>query len=201
MTALEPRSLTSQDVAPIRADDHDPLPSVRVLPRASARRSSPLLWATFGLLAGVGAMVLGGLAVVDASRSQAAAPPAAPERPAKPAVRDARVGELEAAVRLMARPTTRRVAFAGSGGRLVLLVGSGGRAALLLNGLGVAPDGKRHHAWLTSGRRVRRIAIFEGSERLVPLRVRLGARSRVVLTTQWRGLGAPAGRRLVARLD
>jgi hypothetical protein len=100
--------------------------------RRSERRPSPATLAALAVLAGLTAMALGGLAVFTAARSDDSAAPTsvAPAVSAEPGSAAER-----RALALLAKPSTERIVFRGSGGRLVLAVGTGGRAALLLRGL------------------------------------------------------------------
>ena len=159
------------------------------------RRPSPATLATLAALAGVAAMALGGLAVLSAARSSAASSPpttepATAEEPASAAERRA--------LALLAKPSTDRVVFRGSGGDLVLAVGSGGRAAVLIRGLERAAAGRPYRAWVVGPRNVVRAAQFDGSERAVLLSAPVGRGTSVVVATERAAALRPGTARLVA---
>lgn len=145
-----------------------------------APRLSAAALVSMALLAGVGAMALGALAVLQASgRDEGVAAPAATQE-----------HDLRQALLLLAKPSTVRIPFRGAAGTLVLAVGSGGRAALVLRGFAPAPAGKVHHAWIaSSGGRARHAASFTGLRQVVPLARVVGPGSSVVVTT-----GSPESR-------
>lgn len=148
-----------------------------VLPRT--RRPSPATLVTLAVLAGLGAMALGGLAVFSAARSNGdAAPPQA--APVAPALSSSAVAE-RGALALLTKPSTERILFRGSGGRLVLVVGSGGRAVLLIRGLEPAPAGKAYQAWIVGSEGAVRAARFTGRERAILLSGPVGRGASVVL--------------------
>jgi hypothetical protein len=162
------------------------------------RRFSPVVLATLGVVAGIGAMALGTAAVISAGRSDAptsgddsagaAAPRAAPSTP----IVERRV------LALLAKPSTVRIPFSRSGGRLVLAVGSGGRAAILVRGLERAAPGTPYRAWiLTPGRPPVRAAQFVGTESAVLLSIPVRHGSSVVVSAS-RPAGKSAQRGLVA---
>jgi hypothetical protein len=161
------------------------------LPRT--RRPSPTTIAIMAALAGLAAMALGAVAVLtagDAVRTTTVSSPSTTTT-TTPAER--------AALALIAKPSTQRVAFTGAGGRLLLAVGSGGRAAILLHGFGRAAPGRPYYAWaLTPGARPVRAARFVGTEHAVFLTARLGAKTSVAITTSPSAPAHPAGLRLVA---
>jgi hypothetical protein len=162
------------------------------LPRG--RRPSPTTIAVVAALAGIGAMALGGAAVLSAARShERATPVVAPRAPAVAPRTE------QAALALLAKPSTERVVFRHAGGRLLLAVGSGGRAAILPRGLARARPGAAYYAWvLRPGAPPVRAARFVGSERAVFLSVRLGPRTSVAVVAG-RPVGAsPAHARIVA---
>jgi hypothetical protein len=156
------------------------------------QRPTPIVLAVLGVLAGLGAMALGAVAVFSADSSpsegrRAAARPATPARP----------GVEEVALALLAKPSTERVVFQSSGGRLVLAVGTGGRAAILLRGLERAAADKPYYAWVVApGRAPVRAARFDGAQRAVFLSRPLGPRASVVVSTERPAAGRP-GRSLV----
>jgi hypothetical protein len=148
------------------------------------RRLSPVVLATLGVVAGIGAMALGTAAVISAGRSDtpsgedstgAATPRAAPSTP----IVERRV------LALLAKPSTERIAFSRSGGQLVLAVGSGGRAAILVRGLERAAPGTPYRAWiLAPGRPPVRAAQFVGTERAVLLSIPVRRGSSVVVSPE-----------------
>jgi hypothetical protein len=162
------------------------------LPRG--RRPSPTTIAVVAALAGIGAMAFGGAAVLSAARShERTTTVVAPRVPAAPPRAES------AALALLAKPSTERVAFRHSGGRVLLAVGSGGRAAILLRGLEHARPGAPYYAWaLRPGARPVRAASFVGTERAVFLSVRLGPRTSVAVVAGPPGSASPAHARIVA---
>lgn len=136
-----------------------------------ARRVSPLTLVVLGLLAGIGAMAVGAYAVVVATADRASP---AMETPAVP------VAERQA-LALLAKPSTERVPFRGSAGRLVLAVGSGGRAAILLRGFESATAAAPTFAWIVGPGAANRAARLDGSERAVFLSAPLGPGDSVVV--------------------
>ena len=164
------------------------------LPRT--RRPSPATLATLAVLAGLVAMALGGLAVFSAARSNGdAAPPQA--APVASTLSSSVVAERRA-LALLAKPSTERVLFRGSGGRLVLAVGSGGRAALLIRGLEPAPAGKPYQAWIVGSERAVRAARFTGRARAILLSGPVGRGARVVIAPDRATALRPGQRRLAA---
>jgi hypothetical protein len=132
------------------------------------QRPTPIVLAVLGVLAGLGAMALGAVAVFLAS----------------PAPDESQTGVEPGALSLLAKPSTERIPFRGSGGRLVLAVGTGGRAAIVLRGLEPAVAGKPYFAWIvTPGAAPVRSARFVGTERAVFLSQPLGRRASVVVST------------------
>jgi hypothetical protein len=126
-------------------------------------------------------MVVGAAAVISATRAggDAPAPPTATTAESKPSasVEERRV------LALLAKPSTERVVFRGSGGRLVLAVGSGGRAAILIRGVERSPAGKPYGAWVVVSGRPLRAARFTGAERAVFLSAPVPRGARVVVAT------------------
>jgi hypothetical protein len=167
-------------------------PSPRAL-ETRAPRVSPAVLVTLALLAGLGAMALGGLAMLQANGKEGGVAGAAATQQR----------ELRQALLLLAKPSTARVPFRGAAGTLVLAVGSGGRAALVLRGFAPALAGKVHRAWIvsTSGR-PRHAAAFTGGQQIVPLTGLVGPGSSVVVTTGTAESRVPPARnaRIVARV-
>jgi hypothetical protein len=163
------------------------------------RRLSPVVLATLGVVAGIGAMALGTAAVISAGRSDAptsgndstgaATPQAAPSTPIA----------VRRVLALLAKPSTERIAFSRSGGRLVLAVGSGGRAAILVRGLERAAPGTPYRAWIVAaGRPPVRAAQFVGTERAVLLTVPVPRGSSVAISAERPVMGRPAQYRVRA---
>jgi hypothetical protein len=139
-----------------------------------ARRPTPTTLVVIASCAGVGALVLGVLAGVSTlSANKAAEPPAVVTSAAPPAEQQA--------LALLAKPSTERVVFRGSGGRLLLAVGSGGRAAILIHGLERAAPDRPYGAWIVGSGKPVRAARFDGTERAVFLSVPLGRHESVVV--------------------
>ena len=158
------------------------------------RGRAPIAFAVCGTLAGVAALALAGAAILaarDTPTAPAAAPPAQEEPAPAPSATE------RSALGLLSKPSTERVVFQHSGGRLVLAVGSGGRAALLVRGLSRAPTGSRYYVWrVVAGRAPVTVARFAGTERVVFLPVSVLPGTSVLVTTGKRV--PPPARRLVA---
>jgi hypothetical protein len=157
------------------------------------RRPSPTTIAVVATLAGIGALALGTAAVFTARDSGKTTVVTT----TTPAVT---VGVEPRVIALLAKPSTRRIVFTRSGGRLVLAVGSGGKAAILVRRLERATPGKPYVAWVIArGARPVRAAHFVGTERAVFLSSRLRPKSTVVVSTE-RPLGGASARRTAATL-
>lgn len=158
------------------------------------RRPSPVPLVAFALFAGIAAMLLGGVAVVSAMQrgEEASAPPAAPAKPA------ATAGVEERVLALLAKPSTDRIVFRGSGGRLFLVVGSAGRAAVVVRGFERAPAAQPHRAWVMRDRRLIRAATFTGRENAVFLSVPVGRKDSVVVASDRAAALRPGSARIVA---
>jgi hypothetical protein len=151
-----------------------------------ARRPTPTTLVVLASCAGVGALLLGLLAGVFAlTRSDE---PTAPGF-AQPTAEQQALG-------LLAKPSTERIVFRGSGGRLLLAVGSAGRAAILIRGLERA-TGKPYGAWVVGSSRPIRAARFDGTERALFLSVPLRPHESVVVS-QNRPTGLNSASQLVA---
>jgi Anti-sigma-K factor rskA len=143
-------------------------------------------WSTLTLLAvvaGLAAVLLGGLAVIWPAEGSSPAPSS--DSPA-----------LEQAVALLAAPGSETIPFAGSLGRLVLLVGERGDAVLVLNGLGPAPEGRAYQAWLTPpgpGETVS-AGLFSGAEQFVTLTQPVDRGAQVGVTLEDEGGAAMPSR-------
>src|SRR5262245_51438789 len=164
-------SETSLVAAPPAVEDLDALGPTfstwRSVEVPQPRRPSPTPLVVLGLLAGIAAMALGGVAVVSAARSVDEPTPSAvatPEAVVTPGVE-------QQVLALLAKPSTDRVVFRGSSGRLLLVVGSAGRAAILVRGFERAPAGRPYHAWVVGPGRPVRAGTFTGAERAVFLSV------------------------------
>jgi hypothetical protein len=129
-------------------------------------RLSPVTLVVLALLAGIGAMVLGALAVLSATRQDASTATTISTPAAVTASVERRV------LALLAKPSTERVVFRGSGGSLVLAVGSGGRAAILVRGTDKRSSGTSFAWVLRSGKALRTVRL-PASERAVFLPVPL----------------------------
>ncbi len=100
---------------------------------------------------------------------------------------------------MLAKPSTDRVVFRGSGGRLLLAVGSAGRAAILMRGFERAPAGRPYHAWVVRPGKPVRAATFTGAERAVFLSVPVGRRDSVVVASNRAEALRPNARVVAAR--
>jgi Anti-sigma-K factor rskA, C-terminal len=161
------------------------------------RHPTPIVLAVLGTLAGIGAMALGAIAVLSAggsSEGTTSAPAAAARQ-----VTATSPGVGERALALLAKPSTERIAFQGSGGRLVLAVGTGGRAAILLRGFERAVDGKPYYAWIVApGRAPVRAGRFVGTEPALFLTRPLGPSASVVVSADRPVPGRPGRPQVVA---
>jgi hypothetical protein len=162
------------------------------------RRLSPVVLATIGVVAGIGAMALGTAAVVSAGRSHPTSSSDDATEIAAPRAVPATLGVERRVLALLAKPSTERIVFSRSGGRLVLAVGSGGRAAILARGLARTTPGKPYRAWiLAPGRAPARAAQFVGTERAVFLSAPVGPGSSVAVSAE-RPVGKSARSGIVA---
>jgi hypothetical protein len=160
-----------------------------------ARRPSPIPLVLLALLAGIGAMVLGGAALVSATTAADEAQPL-PPAPAKSA--PVTTAAEQRVLGLIAKPSTDRVVFRGSDGRLVLVVGSAGRAAILLRGFGRAPAARPYIAWVVRGGKPVRAARFTGAERAIFLSAPVGRKDSVVVAAKRSDAARPGSARIVA---
>lgn len=160
------------------------------------RRPSPATLAALAVLAGVAALTLGGLAVFSAARADGvttASPAPPPSESTFPAAE-------RRALALLAKPSTERILFRGSEGRLVLAVGSGGRAALVIRAFERAPAARPYRAWVVGPERVVRAGQFLGGERAVLLSVPVARGASVVIAADRRAaLRTGTGRLVAAR--
>jgi len=201
MTSISEVSLAPKSLSAESAGIDDPFgptfSSWKPVELPPPTRPSPTPLVVLALLAGLGAMVLGGVAVVAATRSSDG--PAVVAQTPKPTAQAAVPRVERRALALLSKPSTDRVAFRGSHGHLVLVVGSGGRAAILVRGFGRAPSGGPHYAWVvgSSGKPVR-AGSFVGTERAVFLSETVGRKDSVVVAPDRAAALRPASARLVA---
>jgi hypothetical protein len=87
---------------------------------------------------------------------------------------------------LLAKPSTERVPLARTNDAIVLAVGNGGRAALVLDGLAAPPSDKAWEAWVVgpAGDVPTPVAVFDGSEAVVPLSRPVPPGSTVAVTLE-----------------
>jgi hypothetical protein len=140
-----------------------------------ARRPTPTTLVVVASLAGVGALFLGLLAGVSTLTGSNE-----PTGPAATMTSAAQTAVERQALALLAKPSTERIVFRGSGGRLLLAVGSGGRSAILIRGFEHAV-GRPYGAWVVGTSRPIRAARFDGTERAVFLSVPLRSGESVVV--------------------
>jgi hypothetical protein len=162
--------------------------------------------AVLASLAGAGAIVLGGIAMATTLHSSGsdASTAGVSSTPVATSSSDAAGSRVTAAVSFLARPSTRRIPFANSGGRLVLAVGPRGRGVLVLQGLRPATAGRSYLAWLVGrkGRVVGPAGAFSGRASIVQLTRLVPVGSAVAVTIEQAAGKAPTGKlRLVARRD
>ncbi len=174
------------------AEEQDAAATIRewsTLDMPQTRRSAPTTLVVLASCAGVGALVLGVLAGV--STLSGSSEPAATAETA--ATSDVTPSAEQRALALLAKPSTERIVFRGSGGRVLLAVGSGGRAAILIRGLERAAPGQPYGAWIFGAGRPLRAARFNGMERAVFLTVLVRPHESVVIARRRPStLGAPA---------
>ena len=181
-----------------RAEDVDAFgPTFAALKRVEVpgpRRPSPTPLVVLGLLAGIAAMALGGVAVFAAVRSadEAVAPVASAQKPRTTPRIEQQV------LALLAKPSTERVVFRGSGGRLVLVVGSAGRAAILVRGFAGAPAGRPYHAWIVGSGKPMRAATITGTEPAVFLSAPVLRGESVVVASRRSAAARPRAAGIVA---
>jgi hypothetical protein len=195
MTSVPETSLVTVVRAAEDAEEFGPVfAAMRPVDVPNPRRPSPTPLVVLGLLAGIAAMVLGGVAVVSAVRAgdDAAAPVVPAERASTTPLLEQQV------LALLAKPSTDRVVFRGSGGRLLLVVGSAGRAAILARGLETAPAGSPYRAWILRSGRPIRAATFTGAERAVFLSTPVLRGESVVIASNRRVAVRPKAAGLVA---
>ena len=164
-------------------------------------RPSPVVLTTLALLAGIGAMALAGLAVVSALRSgeETRAPAVAQEVEPEPVAAATPTAERRV-LALLAKPSTERVVFRGSGGRLLLAVGSSGRAAVFDRGSGAAPRGQATPLWVVRSKRAVRAGVLAAGERATFLSVLVLPGTSVVLARdRASALRSSAGRIVATR--
>jgi hypothetical protein len=178
-------SLAEISVVPQQPQVGDPDERLAAIPMWSpveivhTARPTPTTLVVLAVCAGVGALVLGGLAgvsTISRSESTAQAPPPATADPAG-----------ERALALLAKPSTERVVFRGSGGSLVLAVGSGGRAAILMRGFERPSTARPYAAWVVGSGSPIRAARLNGTERAVFLDIPLAPHESVVVARKQPG--------------
>jgi hypothetical protein len=178
-------------------------PAGPVAPQREAQRLDPLelpppyrisgaTLATLAALAGMAAIALGIWAFAASVREQHA-----------PQIVRPPISEAAQAISLLSKPTTLRLPFAGSDGRVVLAVGSNGRGMLVIDGLGVAPVGRTYQAWVVAprprGTAPLSAGLFTGVETVVPLTARIEPGSAVGISIEKAG-GASAPTRTLTLL-
>jgi hypothetical protein len=173
--ASEPALLRERIAAPVE------------LPRA--RRPGAATLAGLAAVAGIAAVALGALALVSALDGGSD---------------DTTIADdADAAIGLLADPSTERIPLTRTAGSIVLVVASGGRSALVLDGLASAPSGKRYQAWVIAPAESSPspAAVFSGGEGVVPLTRRVPPGASVGVTVENAvGVDTPSQRlRLVAR--
>jgi Anti-sigma-K factor rskA len=177
--ALEP-SPEGYEAAPANVRSGPQLAPVELPP---SRGLSGATIAGLALVAGVAAIALGLWAFVTSVREEKPVfvPPTVPKTAA------------ESTIALLSRPSTRRVPFEGSRGRIVLAVGGSGRAFLIVDRLPTTPAGKSYEAWVLRPRATVQVpaAVFSGRETVVPLSVPVRRGSILAITLERQG-GAPA---------
>jgi hypothetical protein len=190
-TARSPSALTlATPAAPVASEREAQRFDPAELP--SPYRISGATLATLAALAGMTAIALGTWAFAASVREQDA-----------PRIVRPPISEAAQAISLLSKPTTVRLPFAGSDGRVVLAVGSNGRGMLVIDGLGVAPVGRTYQAWVVAprprGGPPLSAGLFTGVETVVPLTARIEPGSAVGISIEKAG-GAPAPTRTLTLL-
>jgi len=146
------------------------------------RRASTAALITLAALVGVAAIALGTTALVSSLDSD----------DSTEAVQTT-MSEMDEAISLLAKPSTKRMPIANSGGRIILALGANGRGVLILDGLGPAPTGKAYQAWVIkpNAKAPASAAVFAGAETMVPLSVAIRPGAVVAITIEQAG-GVPA---------
>ena len=162
----------------------------------ASTRPSPVPLILLALLAGIAAMVLGGAALIAATRPAEKSAPAAP--PPARTVTSATSKVERQALALLAKPSTERIVFRGSKGRLVLVVGSAGRAAVLVRGVERAAARPPSYAWIVGSGKVVRAARLSGTEQAVFLRAPVGMKDSVVVAPDRAAALRPRSAHIVA---
>ena len=149
------------------------------------RRPSPAVLITLAALVGVAAIAIGTTALVSSLDSDDSNDAVAQTTTA--------ASDAEEAISLLAKPSTKRMPIANSGGRIILALGANGRGVLILDGLGPAPAGKAYQAWVIkpNAKAPSSAAVFAGAETMVPLSVAIRPGAVVAITIEQAG-GAPA---------
>ena len=153
------------------------------LERVASYRLSGATLAALAAVVGMAAIALGAWAFVTSVREDDA-----------PRIVRPPISEAAQAISLLSQPTTVRLPFAGSDGRVVLAVASNGRGLLVLDGLGIAPVGRTYQAWVVTGGAKSKplpAALFTGVETVVPLTARVQPGSAVGISLE-RARGAEA---------
>ena len=133
-----------------------------------AERPTSMTLVVLAVAAGIGALTLGALAGLSAvSWGSSGGTPSVDRQ----------------ALALLAKPSTERIAFRGSGGRLVLAIGSAGRAAISIRGFEQSTSGAPYYAWIVGSGAPVRAATIDGSERAVFLSGMLAPGEDVVVAT------------------
>lgn len=175
-----------------------------LVPPARQRLSGERL-AVLASVAGVGAIVLGGVAMattIHATASGKVADSSGAPSALASATAPTAGSRAVSGVAFLARATTQRIPFAGSGGRAVLAVGPSGNAVLVLDGLAPAPKGASYVAWVlgSKGATVGRAAVFSGRDALVTLTRLVPVGGAVGITVERDPAARPRGApRLIAR--
>jgi hypothetical protein len=134
----------------------------------AAERPTSMTLVVLAVAAGIGALTLGVLAGLSALSWGSGGTPSVDRQ----------------ALALLTKTSTERLAFRGSGGRLVLAVGSGGRAAISIRGFEQASSGAPYYAWIVGSGSPVRAATIDGSARAVFLSRTLAPGDDVVVATQ-----------------
>lgn len=160
---------------------------LRALELPRERRPSWPTLAALAVAAGVAAVALGALALVQETRSTPS---------------EAAVPTLERSLDVLADAGAERYPLRGSVDRITLVVGDGGAAVLTLDGLGRAPAGSTYRAWVVPRGSAAPLAAaaFDASQRVVLLDRPVARGARVAVTLEPASAGERPSRplRLVA---
>lgn len=146
------------------------------------RRTSGVMLAVLGTLAGAGAVALGAWGIASNVNGDD-----------QPAETPAAVENVQQVVSLIAKPTTATIPLKGSGSRIILVVGARGYGVLVLDNLTAPPAGKTYQAWVIKPnvKAPQSAGLFAGGTGVVKLTTSVPRGGIVAITVEPAG-GSPA---------